>query len=600
MRLLAFVLAAFIGSGSIIHAAEPIAAPLPPVLAWKGASLKLMAKAHDPWISPGEESGLARSPDYARTRAFAEKMVAQSPLLSLEVFGKTSEGREMIALRAHKSTLAPDSSPKPVILVQAGIHAGEIDGKDAGLMLLRDIAFRGKQSLLDHVDIVFVPIFNIDGHERASAFNRPNQRGPLIQGWRTNAQNLNLNRDYLKADTPEMQAMIGLIRKYQPVLYLDLHVTDGTDHQYDIAFAFAGWEGLYAQSPQIGQWLDQRLRPAVSAALKKAGHQPGYYVSALDERDPEKGIVQDPDQPRFSTGYGDLAHIPTVLVETHSLKPFRQRVLGTYVLVEAAVKLVGQDARRLAEAIASDRASRPTHLPLRWKMLDAPIRTEKFLGIAHETYLSPASGRHEIRWLGRPVTLNMPVFGFAPELTAKLPVAWWVPPSADRVIERMRLHGIVMEEIAAPRQITLDRVRLVDPKLASANEGHVPLSAADYVHETQAVIMPAGSVRVPSDQPLGLLAAAMLEAESPDSFLAWNFFPGILQRTEYIEGYVVAPMADAMLASDPALKAQFEAKLAQDPVFAANAEARLQWFYSRSPYYDASFLLYPVGREVAP
>ncbi|MGL5837158.1 MAG: M14 family metallopeptidase [Sphingorhabdus sp.] len=582
-------------ASAFAQASAPIEAPLPPLAPWKGASEKLQVGKDYPWATPGEKSGLIESPSYADTMAFVRKMADASPLLEIETFGRTPQGRDMIAVVARK----PGTAPKPVLLVQAGIHSGEIDGKDAGLMLLRDIAFRGKNALLDKADLVFVPIFNIDGHERASRFNRPNQRGPLVQGWRTTSQNYNLNREYLKADAPEMQAMIGLIRKYDPVLYLDLHVTDGTDHQYDVAFAFAGWDGLYAQSPAIGAWLDKSFRPAVSQALTKAGHTPGYYVSALDNRDPLKGISHDADTPRFSTGYGDHARIPTVLVETHSLKPHRQRVLGTYVLVERALKLAGENSAELTKAISADRAARPDSITLTWKALEKPIKTIPFQGIAHESYRSAVSGREEIRWLGKPVLQQMPVFGVEPDRINRLPAAWWVPASSADVIARMKLHGVKMETIEIPREMELDMVRLVEPKLGTAIEGRVPLSAKEYRHEKRRETMPPGSVRVPSDQPLGLLVAAMLEAESPDSFLAWNFFPGILQRTEYIEGYVVAPMAEAMMARDPALKAAFEKKLAEDKAFAENANARLQWFYERSPYYDERYLLYPVGRELA-
>lgn len=575
----------------------PIEAPLPPLLPWRGPSERLVVPATDRWATPGEVSGLQASPSYAETRAFAEKMVAASPLLRIEIFGRSPEGREMFAVVARKAGAA-GVAKKPVLLVQAGIHAGEIDGKDAGLMLIRDIAFRGKDALLDGADIVFVPIFNVDGHERASRFNRPNQRGPVLQGWRTTAQNLNLNRDYLKADAPEMQAMIGLIGKYDPALYLDLHVTDGTDHQYDVAFAFAGWDGLYANSPAIGRWLDSAFRPAVSAALTKAGHTPGYYVAAIDNRKPDAGIFHGPDTPRFSTGFGDHRRLPTVLVETHSLKPHRQRVLGTYVLVEQALRLVGQDRAALERAIATDRAARPGEIILTWTPQTVPMKSIAFKGIAHETYVSPVSGVAEVRWLGKPVTQMMPVYGVDPGLRVQLPRAYWVPATAREVIARMSLHGVTMERITAARTLELDMVRIEEPKLGAASEGHVPLSAKAFRHETRRATMPAGSVRVPTDQPLGLLVAAMLEAESPDSFLAWNFFPGMLQRTEYIEGYAIAPLAEAMLARDPALKAEFEAKLAAEPEFAKNSNARLEWFYRRSAYYDDRYLLYPVGREL--
>ena len=596
MRTLALAAAAFALLASGVPAqATDLSAPLPPALPWHGVSERLVARPGDPWISPIEATNFETTPSYAETRAWLERLVAASPLLRLEVFGHTAQGRELYAIRAAK----PGAAPKPLLFVQAGIHAGEIDGKDAGLMLLRDIALRGKDKLLDRADLIFVPIFNADGHERTSPYNRPNQRGPANQGWRTTAQNLNLNRDYVKADTPEMLAMRGFINRLNPTLILDLHVSDGVDYQYDITFTFPGWAGSPTHSPAIGRWLDARYRPAIIAALAGAGHIPGLYIEAIDPRKPDKGALLSPDTPRYSSGYGELARQPTVLVETHSLKPYRQRVLGTYVLVEESLRLVGAEGAGLGTAIADDRAARPPTKVLTWKPVTTPFFTmPDFKGIAHETYRSAASGGNEIRWLGRPVTQAMPVFVQAPDTVVTLPAAWWVPATKPGVIALLKLHGIAYEPIAAPRTVTLDMVRLSGPKLKDADEGHVPLAAAAYVHAQRTETYPAGSVRVPSDQPLGLLAAAMLEPESPDSLLAWNFYPEILMRTEYIEGYVIAPLAERMLKSNPALKAEFEAKLAADPKFAADPDARLGWFYQRTPYYDDRYLLYPVGREL--
>jgi len=564
------------------------------MLPWHGASEGLVVAPGDPWITPAEAANFETTPSYAETRRWLERLVAASPLLRIESFGRTPQGRDLYAVVASK----PGRS-KPVVLVQAGIHSGEIDGKDAGLMLLRDIALRGKDRLLDNVDLVFVPIFNADGHERSSPFNRPNQRGPVSQGWRTTAQNLNLNRDYLKADTPEMRAMIGLLRKYRPALYMDIHVTDGIDYQYDITFAFDGWAGYYAHSPSIGRWLDTRYRPVVTRALAAAGHIPGMYVDTKGARHPDAGINLNPDQPRFSTGYGDLARIPTILVETHSLKPYRQRVLGTYVIVEESLRLVDAEGAGLEAAIAADRASRPATEVMTWKPTPKPLYViPDFKGVAHQSYRSAASGGEEVRWLGRPVSQRMPVFGQAPDKVVALPAAWWVPATKPEVIALLRLHGIQFDTIAESRTLALDMVRIADPKLRPADEGHIPMKAEVFSHAPRQETFPAGSVRVPSDQPLGLLAAAMLEPESTDGVLAWNFFPEILQRTEYIESYVIAPLAERMLATNPALKAEFERKLASDAKFAADPDARLAWFYERTPYYDERYLLYPVGREL--
>jgi murein tripeptide amidase MpaA len=595
MRFLVRTIAAFGIAASATVSAQNAPAPLPLAPPWHGASERLVVSASDPWVTPAEERGFDETPSYAATRAWLDRLVAASPLLRIENFGRSAQGRELYAIRAAKT----GSRPKPVLMVQAGIHSGEIDGKDAGLMLLRDIAFRGKDQLLDQADLVFVPIFNVDGHERSSPFNRPNQRGPQSQGWRTTAQNLNLNRDYLKADTPEMKAMIELLRKIRPALYVDVHVTDGIDYQYDITYAFPGWGGYYAHSPAIGRWLDRRYRPAIDAALISAGHIPGMYVAAEDGRNPDKGIDLNADQPRYSTGYGDLARIPTVLVETHSLKPYRQRVLGTYVLLEESLRLVGAEGARIDAAIASDGRSHPAIETLSWKAAPKPLFViPDFKGVAHQSYRSAASGGNEVRWLGGPLIQRMPVFGQVPDKVVTLPAAWWVPATKPDVISLLRLHGIGFETLTQPRTVMVDMVRLTGPKLMPADEGHIPLTVQGYAHGQRQESFPAGSARVPSAQPLGLLAAAMLEPESPDSLLAWNLFPEILQRTEYIEGYAIAPLAERMLAANAGLREEFEARLRADPKFAADPDGRLEWFYARTPYYDERYLLYPVGREL--
>lgn len=594
---ISILLIASLSSGAAAQL-PPLDAPLPPPPPWHGTSERLVAKPNDPWITPSEVTGLTATPDQATTNAWIQKLAAASPLIKTEVFGRSLQGRDMIAVLASKGPKA-DGSKKPVLLVQAGIHSGEIDGKDAGLMLLRDIALRGKDGLLDKADFVFVPIFSVDAHARSGRFNRPNQRGPVEQGWRTTAQNLNINRDYVKADTPELRAMLGLIHKYDPSLYIDVHVTDGHDYQYDITFGFNGWDGRYALSPAGARWLDTVYRPAIIKTLSAQKHIPGGFPGLIDDRNPSAGAARTYMTSRFSNGYGDTIHIPTVLVENHSLKPYRQRVLGTYLLLEESLKLVGDDQAALARAIAADRAARPSSMALSWKMKKEPTGTVDHLGIAWEKYRSPASGTDEVRYLGKPVKETLKLYTQEPDATVAPPAAWWVPATKPEVIERLKLHGIAFETLSAPRTVTLDMVRLVQPKLGDAFEGHVLVSAASYAHAPRQETFPAGSVRVPFDQPLGMLAAVMLEPESPDSLLQWGFFPEILQRTEYIEAYAIAPLAEAMLARDPQLKAEFEAKLASDSAFAADPDARLGWFYERTPYYDERYLLYPIGRETA-
>lgn len=600
-RLLSACLAAALFAPAV-PAFEP-ADLLPPAPAWQGASEALIAPADHPWVTPAELTGLTDSPDYAATLAWLEKLAAASPRVRLHEFGRTAQGRPLLVVLASRDGAATPAAlaagGRPTVLAQAGIHSGEIDGKDAGLMLLRDLAFTGKAALLDRANFALIVALNADGHERRSRFNRPNQRGPVHQGWRTTAQNLNLNRDYMKADAPELRALLGLLGELQPSLYLDIHVTDGIDYAYDITYGFNGAGGTFAWSPAGAAWLDRVWRPAADAALAAAGHLPGPLVFAVNNRDLTAGIGAGPSSPRFSHGYGDLRHVPSVLVENHSLKPYRQRVLGTYVLYETSLRAAGEDAAALASAIATDRSARPSTLALNWN--NDPDRTVAmdFRGIAYEEYDSPVSGTREVRWLGTPKTYAaLPVHQVTrPRTQLARPAAYLVPPEATDVIARLRAHGIGGETLPAATTRTVTLYRLVDPKPAAQPfEGRHRLATAVRA-ERREETFPAGTFRVPTDQPLGDLAIALLEPASDDSFLAWGFFPGILQRTEYIEGYAIAPLAEQMLAADPRLKAEFEARLAADAKFRASPDARLRWFYERSPFYDARHLLYPVGVE---
>jgi hypothetical protein len=445
---------------------------------------------------------------------------------------------------------------------------------------------------------------------------RINQRGPANAGWRTNATNLNLNRDYTKLDAPETRAIISALVRWRVDLYLDLHVTDGCDHQYDITFGGAGRSGW---SPAIGAWIEDVLRPALDRDLSAGGHVPGplWVASLVDHRDPSRGLTEWPGSARLSHGYGDARHLPTLLVEDHSLKPYDQRVLGVRVLLESVLRLVGADPGPLRAAVAADRSRRDAEVPLTWTTRREPVEVDYF-GVRYTRRPSPVSGGTVLSWTGEPQTRRLPLFlADVVGKRVRLPRAWWVPAQWSDVIERLARHGLAYQRLAEARDVEVVGCRLVEPRLAttpfegrvrlelgggpSAGEpwqqrGEVPSSAA-CVAEQRKEHLPAGSLRIPSDQPLGVLAAVLLEAESPDSFLQWGFFDGVLQRTEYVEAYVMEPLAQRLLAEEKKLRRDYEEALEADPELAKDPDRRLRWLYRRTPYADKRYLLYPVFRE---
>lgn len=570
---------------------------LPPAEPWQGASLNLMRAADDSYATPFEQSGGIESPDYEATMAWLDKLIKRSKYLSKVSLGKSPQGRDIWMIVASKEgadspkSLAANS--RPTVLVQAGIHSGEIDGKDAGMMLLRDIEKGGKHELLERANLLFVPIFSVDAHERASEYNRVNQRGPVKMGWRTTANNLNLNRDYAKADAKEMQLMLAAINAWNPSLYIDVHVTDGIDYQYDITFGYNQKQGL---SPALFSWLEGSFRPEVESALTSAGHIPGQLVFAMDNTDITKGMSQWNASPRYSNGYGDARHLPTILIENHSLKPFKQRVLGTYVMLEQSLKTVGDNATALKAAIMADSFRYPTEITLTWK--EEQQASWDFKGIGYTVEQSPVSGANVVRWNGQPVTYEkLPVFGNTiPDIKVSRPEAYYILPQWQEVIAKLENHGIRFERMSEAATVKVGEYRFSNVEFAAKDyEGRQRVKADATLTQTE-LELPAGTVKVSTEQALGDLAILLLEPQSPDSLLQWGLFNPIFTRTEYMEDYAVEPMAAALLEKDPELKKAFDEAL-KDPAFAADPEARLRWFYEKSPYYDSEYLRYPVFRS---
>ncbi|MEO8569188.1 MAG: M14 family metallopeptidase [Ginsengibacter sp.] len=610
---------------SIISISSKAQTFLPPVIEWSGKSELLIAKKNNPWITPTEKSDFLTTPDYNETMTWFKKLATASSLLTMVSIGKSVEGRDiyMVIASTEKNTTASalKISTKPLLLVQAGIHSGEIDGKDAGMMLLRDIAFGNKKDLLNKVNFLFIPILSVDAHEHSSPYNRPNQRGPENMGWRTNGQNLNLNRDYAKLDTREIRAVVGVINEYDPLLYMDIHVTDGADYQYDITFGGYGPQG---NSPGISQWLETIYKPSADKDLTANGHIPGQLLFALNDRDFSEGNVLTAGGPRFSDSYGNLRHMASVLVENHSLKPFKQRVLGTYVLLESTMRLLAREGQGLKEITKSDKAIRAAKVPMAWKVPQmknaVSFETQSnlqnadtvstapdsliFSGMASGILKSTVTNSDYIEWLGKPVTEKIANYkGTEPIDFITRPKGYWVPASCDDVIERLKLHGIKMEVIKQPREVTVEMYRIEDAKFENEDhktlpfEGHIQVNGTTKP-ETRKQFFAAGSVYISTDQPLGDLAMLLLEPGSKDSYFSWGFFLSIFQRTEYIEAYIMEPMAKKMLEDSPALQKEFEQLKEHDKEFANNPNAILTWFYSKTKYFDDRYLLYPVGREL--
>jgi hypothetical protein len=587
--------------------------PAPTFVAALAALLAVSASAiaADPALTTlSERSGFLKTGRYDEVIALCDAFAKRYPAaVRCGTFGTTPEGRPMKLLVVSKTgAFTPEAAKAkhlPVLLVQGGIHAGEIDGKDAGFLALRQ-ALDGEAASgdLDKLVLLFVPVFNVDGHERFGAWNRPNQRGPEEMGWRTTAQNYNLNRDYVKADAPEMQAMLALVNAWDPLAYIDLHVTDGAKFQHDVSIQV---EPLHAGDPELRK-AGVALRDGLIERLDAQGSMAlPFYPSFVENDDPASGFVDGVATPRFSTGYFQLRNRFGMLIETHSWKDYPTRVRITRNAIVALLDLVAtHGAQWLHTAHEADvRAEKlaGTQVPLDWKAGDR-VHTIDFQGYAYTRTPSEISGALMTHYdESKPETWHLPMRDdVQPDHVATAPGAGYLVPAAHAawVGAKLRQHGIRFDTLAKPMTAArVEAFRADSAEFAGTSfEGHQRL-AVTGTWKPEAHDVGIGALFVPIAQPESRLVMALLEPQAPDSLLGWGEFNNAFEQKEYMEAYVAEEVARDMLAKDPALKAEFEQRVKADPGFAKDPQARLDFFHRRHASYDQRLRLYPVLRTAS-
>ncbi len=569
-------------------------------------TLVTLALAQAPLTTVAEQSLWTRTGRYAEVEALCRAFPQAHPgKVRCDTFGTTPEGRPMLALVASADgTLTPAAAAKkgrPVVFFQGGIHAGEIDGKDAGFWLLRDaLAGKALPGVLQGVTAVFVPVFNVDGHERFGPNQRPNQVGPEEMGWRVTGQNLNLNRDYVKAEAPEMAALLKYLHGWDPLVYVDLHVTDGAKFEPDVAILLEPQK----VGPEALRPLGTKLREELFGKLEAQGHLPlPFYPSFRENDDPASGFAYGASPPRFSQMYWAAQRRFGVLVETHSWRPYAHRVKTTRHILEGLLELVARDGAALRATVkavdAEAEAGRVRDVVLAWENTEKS-RPLAFRGYAYVREPSELSGQPYIRYDdARPEVWNLPYFEeLRAAVTATLPRGGYlVPPAhAGWVAAKLQAHGLRFQRLGTAQPsaaVEVFRATEAKPRPQSF-EGRQGLAVKGaWAKQTQP--LPAGTLYVPVAQKGVQLVAHLFEPLGPDSLLAWGFFNTHFEQKEYIEDYVVEPFARELLARDAAVKAEWEQRL-KDPAFAKDPRARLRFFAERHPAWDARLNVYPVLR----
>jgi len=570
-------------------------------------SQSVISQSTKEWITYFEKSGFTSTPGYQETMDYFQGLAEFSQFAELKNFGFSPQGRELNYLIVSREMdfkpLEFSYRQKPVLLIINGIHSGEIEGKDASMLLLREILVsKEKEYLIDSLTLLVVPIFSVDGHERSSKYNRINQNGPEEMGWRTTAQNLNLNRDWMKAGAPEMQAILKLIVEWMPDFIIDSHTTNGADYQYTITYAVEKYQNIY---PGTANWLKNKFVPFLEAGVEKRGFliHPYIYLKTWQEGF-DGGIIDWAASPRFSTGYAAIQNRPSLLIETHMLKPYRDRVYSTKAAMESVMEFINSEASSLIklnryadENTAVGFTNGKKYLPLAY---DNPDQYNENYLKGNKYFWKPSdiSGDQKLVYTNEEEGFIVKYYNdmiVTDSVSVPngyiIPMEWW-----NSSISKLQLHGIKTEQLTMDTALIVTRYKFKNVVFDNASyEGQVRVSF-DTDAYSEEVIVKKGDVYIPTAQRTLRVIVNLLEPLSGESYIRWGYMNSVFERAEYYENYVMENIAEKMLSEDPELEKEFNTKLAEDEIFRDDAQARLDFFYERSPYYDSHYLVYPIMR----
>jgi hypothetical protein len=501
-----------------------------------------LAAQTEPRTRP-ERTGFRETSRYDEVVAFMEAVDARSPRIHLTTFGYTLEGRPLpLAVVGNVRDASPEAvraSGKTVVYLQGNIHAGEVEGKEALQVLLRQLASGQHAAWADSLVLLIAPIYNADGNERVNLTNRPHQLGPIGgMGQRPNAQGLDLNRDHTKLDSPEARSLLEMARAYDPHVWVDLHTTNGTFHAYHLTYAtplHPNTDALVA-GPLNGEWL-----PAVVRGMKQKhgrelhdyGNVPNPESTWAAARGAERGWYTFDHRPRFSNNYAGLRNRFGILSEAFAYLPFEDRIAVTGEFVEEVLGWAHANATRIRRATeAADRRTLAGERLAVTARLHRGAQPIEILMGAVDTLRHPYTGELMMRRRDVARPERMADFStFEADETEVVPAAWLVPAELAEVADRLAAHGVRSERLAAPQRMMVEEFRIDSTRTAEQPfQNHRERRVWGRYVRTERVV-PAGTLRITSSQPLGRLAFTLLEPRSDDGFLNWNLMDAALEKT---------------------------------------------------------------------
>lgn len=530
---------------------------------------------------------------------FYKNLASSYSEITIQAIGSTDSGEPL-----HIVILNPDAvfnfselrKDKCILLINNGIHPGESDGIDATMLLYRDIV-QGKIKAPKNTILVTIPVYNIGGSLNRNKTSRTNQNGPISYGFRGNSRNYDLNRDFIKSDTKNARTFSEIFHLVQPDVFIDNHVSNGADYQYTLTHLFTQHNKL---GGDLGDYLNLEMMPKLEKKLSTKSWDITPYVNVFNQV-PEKGFSQFMDSPRYSTGYTTLWNTLGMMVETHMLKPYKQRVEGTYELIKSMIDIVEEDhtSIKILRNNANLTMLEKGHYPLNWKIDSTKFSTLNFKGFEGVMIPSTITGAKRLKFdRTKPFEKEVRYHNnYKSDVTVTIPKAYIIPQGWHEVISLLTLNHVEMSRLEKDTILQVESYKIDTFETRKrAFEGHYPHYNTTVKSSIKNFNFRKGDYVIKTNQKALRYLLETLEPQASDSFFNWNFFDTILQQKEHFSPYVWEDKASELLARNPKLQINFNLKKTYDKGFSDNWYAQLDWLHKQSDYYEQAHLLYPVFR----
>ncbi|MBF03658.1 MAG: hypothetical protein CMP76_10210 [Flavobacterium sp.] len=546
--------------------------------------------------TPFEKGNGNQSTTYEDCIAYYTQLANQFQTIQMDAMGLTDAGEPLHIITFSENKNFDYSQNKGVILINNGIHPGEPDGIDATMLLFRDLA-TAKIKVPKNTIIVAIPIYNIGGSLNRNSHSRANQNGPEAYGFRGNARNFDLNRDFIKSDSRNSRSFQEIFHEVNPDMFIDNHVSNGADYQYTFTCIATQHQRL---GGKLGEFYKNEMHPEIMKDLKKKKIESTPYVNIHGDT-PDGGFSQFMDSPRYATGYTTLFNALGSVPETHMLKPYKDRVAVTYEYMVSTINYVDKNFLKIKKLKTENLKNYTVGMkyPLQWELDSSKVTKMEFKGYQGNYKTSEVTGKNRLYYdRKQPFTKKINFYNdYKATKETTIPSYYVVPKSQWPILELLKLNEIEMRSIENDTTILVESYTIASYETAKRPyEGHYGHYNTVATKSSEKRLFKKGDFLIKTQQKAVKYLLETLEPEAVDSYFNWNFFDAILQQKEYFSAYVFEDLAKELLDKSAKLKAEFDAKKMMDKDFAASGEAQLDWIYRNSEYYEKAHLQYPIYR----